>query len=280
MIKKKQDISDVTKESILDGFIQASTEHIADSAKNTTTSLLGDLLIDTTAGAIPGIGGALQGIKLKRLEKNIHKLIFELASRLSEVNEDLKKRITDHDEQLNEAFEYIFEYAAEEKQEEKIKYMVNGFLNLAKYDGVISNEFIITYYDVLKTLRLIDIGVLKFMYDVKYRPFDNEHDLKDLLNTFNINYDQYQSVRVNLERMGLLSTKIQSNIVKDLDEISDKIDEIHKYLSVLDDPKKLKRLSKPKSLKFKSTDKFEISKFGREFVKFFIEEEKKNGEDY
>ena len=88
-----------------------------------------------------------------------------------------------------------------------------------------------------------------------------------------ISYEQYESVRRNLQRIGLLTTKTDLNITDDLEEIVDKFRELYKYLDKLTNPKFKRTLPKLKLPKLKSKESLQISKFGKDFVEFFINKE-------
>lgn len=164
----------------------------------------------------------------------------------------------------NKYFGLISDYVLDEVQEEKIKYITNGFINLCEIDKI-NEDFVLTYYDALKDLRLIDIAVLKLYYE-EYKPFsESEQTSSGILTEYNIDYDQYTAIREKLVRLGLFTTKREN-----------KIDDF--YNNILNMQDYLENISKGKKAKLKSfkridkKDSFQISKFGREFIEFFIEE--------
>ena len=67
---------------------------------------------------------------------------------------------------INTLFTYVLDYVIDEKQELKIDIMVNGFINISHHEDI-SEDFVLTYYDVLRDLRLIDISVLRFYSKLK-----------------------------------------------------------------------------------------------------------------
>lgn len=271
---KKNEIKEIAKESAWEYFINKTIESTAKIGKEASQDIWMDSMIDVGASVVPGVNGIVQNIRLKKETQNLKRLIYELSKRIDEIKQQVNAINTESRKNREEAFEHIVEYAAEEKQQDKITYMVNGFVNILNLDEAVTNEFVITYYDVLKSLRIADITVLKFMYDIKYNRMTNDENFEDIMNKLGISYDQYKSIRVNLERLGLLTKKIENNILDDLKEITDKFELIHKYLESIGDEKKLKRLKKLKSFKYKSSDKYEVSRFGVEFIRFFVEKNK------
>ncbi|WP_414055779.1 hypothetical protein [Macrococcus equi] len=270
-IIKKNEIKDFTKESALDYFIESAVKNVAEIGKESSEDIIVDSIFDIGASVVPGAGGILQNIRLKRETQNLKRLIYELSTRLDEIKNQFDNMDLISQNKSEEAFEQIVEYASEEKQQDKITYMVNGFVNILDLGEAVTNEFVITYYDVLKSLRIVDITILKYMFNIKYRRITTYGTLDDILKQLDISFDQYKSIRVNLERLGLLNKKIEANILDDLDNITDQFELIHKYFDAIKNEKDLKRLKKLKSFKYKSSDSYEISKFGVEFVRFFIE---------
>ncbi|ERK29690.1 hypothetical protein [Clostridium intestinale] len=147
-----------------------------------------------------------------------------------------------------------------QKRQEKIEYLVNGLINIAAIPDI-KEDFILTYYDTLKETRIRDIAVLKFYEDVYIR-IENKKTWTDICEELNISYEEYDSIREKLNRLGLLTTK------KDI-----KIDNL--YENILNIQEFLEKSYKGKTSKLKSfkkidkRDSFQISKFGKEFIKIF-----------
>jgi len=268
-------------ELTLDTFLNVSSKTAADVAKESITSAAGELIVDTLSSLAPGALGAVQSYKRTRFENNIKAFTEELHSKVNDVRENLESKSDEQKVQIDQLFQYVLDYVIDEQQEEKIQYMVNGFVNITEHEHV-STDFVLTYYDVLKEMRMIDIAVLKFIYDARYISFDHESrdTYLDILERHGINYDQYEAVRRNLVRIGVFTTKTDLSITDDLKEISKSFKELYSFLEKLSNPKPKSSLPKfkLKEPKLKSKDKFEISKFGRDFVKFFLNIEQLNEE--
>lgn len=78
----------------------------------------------------------------------------ELEEKIIQMSEDRAKEF------IGKYSGIISDYVLDEVQEAKIKYIVNGFINLAAIKDV-HEDFVLTYYDALSSLRVVDLGVLK-----------------------------------------------------------------------------------------------------------------------
>ncbi len=267
----REDIKETGKELALDTILNAGSSTAADIAKESVASMAGDFLIDVGSSLVPGISGAVQGYKRARFERNIKTFAEDLHSKLEEVRINLESKTIEQKEQIDQLFQYVLDYVIDEQQEEKIQYMVNGFVNITEHDYV-SNDFILTYYDVLKELRMVDISVLRLMYTSRYAfDSDSAENLKEIMDRHGLSYEQYDAVCRNLLRIGVLTTKTDLNITDDLEEISKTFKEVYSFLDKLTNPKFKRSLPRLKEPKFKSKENFEISQFGRDFVRFFLE---------
>lgn len=271
--EKRKDIQEAAKGLALDTVLSVGSDTAAEIAKESITNIIGDILVDTTSSLIPGISGAVQGYKRTRFERNITIFAKELHSQLDLLRKNLEFKNEEQKKRIDKLYNYVMDYVIDEQQEEKIHYIVNGFVNITNHDHV-TDDFILTYYDVLKELRMVDISVLRLMYNSRYafEKYSNE-SYQNVIEKYGISDEQYDSVRRNLQRKGLLTTKTDLNITDDLEEIVDKFKELYKYLDKATDPKYKRTLPKLKLPKLKSKENLQISKFGKNFVEFFINKE-------
>lgn len=269
-MEKRKDIKDTVNGLTIDTILDVGSNMIGDIAKESITSIFGDVLVDTASSLLPGVSGAVAGYKRVRFERNIKKFTNELYLKIDEIRMNLESKTNEQKIRIDQLFGYVLDNIIEEQQEEKIKYMVNGFVNITEHEQI-SDDFVLTYYDVLKELRLVDISVLRLMY-TSYFMFDNEvrETFQDIMERHGLSYEQYESVRRNLQRIGLLTTKTDLSINDDLEEISKKFKELYVYLDKLTNPKNKASLPRLKELKLKSKENFQISIFGRDFVRFFF----------
>lgn len=270
---KRKDIQEAGKGLALDTVLSVGSDTAAEIAKESITSIIGDLLVDTASSLLPGISGAVQGYKRVRFERNITAFTEQLYSNIDTIRVNLETKTNDQKEKIDQLFNIVLDYVIDEQQEDKIQYMVNGFLNLTNHEKV-SDDFVLTYYDVLRELRMVDISVLRLMYNSRYIiGNDTTETFRDIMERHGLSYEQYQSVRRNLQRIGLLITKTDLNVTDDLEEIVKKFKELYAYLDKATNPKYKRSLPKLRLPKLKSKENLELSKFGKDFVRFFISKE-------
>ncbi len=78
---------------------------------------------------------------------------------------------------------------------------------------------------------MIDLTVLK-LYDRYYLSEDQDSNnrYQDVLDQHDISYEQYELVRRNLVRKGILTTKTNTYLEINLEAIEDAINALQKYL--------------------------------------------------
>lgn len=135
--------------------------------------------------------------KQKRQERNYEKFIEITNERCQELEDKLEKLSeASRSKFITEYFGIVSDYVLDEKQEEKIKYIVNGFINLASIENS-KEDFVLTYYDTLKELRMVDIAVLRTYKDIDLQ-------LNDVMRDFDLDEDQLTAVKNKLVRQNLL----------------------------------------------------------------------------
>lgn len=270
---KRKDIQQASKGLAIETVLTVGSETTAEIAKESITSIIGDLIVDASSSLIPGISGAVQGYKRARFERNITAFASELYSEIENLRKNLETKNEEQKEKIDRMFSFIMDYVIDEQQEEKIQYMVHGFLSITNHENI-TEDIILTYYDVLKELRMIDISVLRLMYNSRYRFINGSTETyQDVMERNGINYNQYEAVRRNLQRLGLFTTKTDLNITDDLEEIVKTFKELYDYLDKANNPRYTRSLPKLKLPKLKSKEYYELSKFGKDFVEFFIKQE-------
>lgn len=232
-----------------------------------TIEIVSELFLEGTAGAlIPGLTSVLGNIRNKRLERNLMIFINGLQSEI----ESLKVRFSEISENRKERFkeefsEMIIDYIADERDENKIKYITNGIRNLLDENKNFDNTSL--YFDTLKTLRDIDIIVLK-NYDYKDQEyfFSNK---SEMLESLHIDFDEFKFIREKLIRNGLL----ESNFDTEQSDVNEVLLELSKYLKEIEKGKKITLPNKIKNIKVKKSETIKLSKFGRTFIDFFTGDE-------
>jgi hypothetical protein len=239
------------------GKARKTLKDILDVGAEGTISVVGETVAGVVGQFLPGITNVYFSYRQKKFEKNMQRFKSEMQAKEAEFNQ----RLSEMEEAFFEEFKnrhlgIVTDYIVDEAQEDKIKFMVNGLVNLATHDYV-KEDFILFYYDTLRELRLTDIGVLRFYFSL-------EMGYQELLDELGIDYDQYNSIREKLVRLRLLKTKRDDEI----DNLYQNVIAVQTYLESAAKGKsaklnRMKRLTK--------NDSYSISRFGRDFVHFFIE---------
>ena len=208
-------------------------EDIFDITAQPTVDIVSSMFLEGMVGSVvPGVTSAMLGYKQKRSEKMIEEFMIETRRRQQELE---GKIIQLDEEKFTEIKEKYFgltlDYVMETKQEEKIKYIVNGFINLTIIENL-QEDVILIYYDILKKTG--------------------------------VSHDQYKLIQNKLERLGLIETKGQSQY----DEMFENVKNIGEYLVKLEKNQKVKlKFKKPSGGSIKS---YKLTKLGWGFLDFFI----------
>jgi hypothetical protein len=254
MEKSKPSVAEKIKKKIQDTF---------DVGAEGAASITGELVAESVLSQfLPGATTMIFSYKQKRFEQNIEKYLEEMKTREEEMNKRISQlEDTQRQEFMDRHFGIITDYVIDEPQREKIRYIVNGMVNLLSHESI-NEDFVLTYYDTLRDLRLVDIGVLRFYYD--FSMGYGRRIYQDVLDEFQIEYEQYDAVREKLARIGLLETKRD----REVEKLYKNVEALGKYIQDLSKNKSsrlsLDRLSK--------NDGYHMSKFGRNFLEFFVEE--------
>lgn len=177
--------------------IKEKAEEVFDIAAGPTTDIVSSMVLDGVIGSVaPGVVSAVLAYKQKRQERNYEQFMLlikercnELELKLQNLEEKSRKKFT------SDYFGMISDYVLDEVQEEKIKYIVNGFINLASIENA-KEDFVLHYYDILNELRVVDIAILKAYYDP-------DGSILKVMEQFDFDSDQVDQVRNKLVRLDL-----------------------------------------------------------------------------
>lgn len=234
---------------------------VLDITTEAGVDVVSSMVFEGLVGSVlPGVTSVMFAYKQKRLERMIIKFMEELKNNQCELEEKINQMSKEKAREYTEKyFGIVTDFVIDEAQENKIKYIVNGFVNLGSIEEI-SEDFVLSYYDLLNSLRVVDIGILNKHYNDSVGNY--EKDIFMVLEEFGINYDQYYEIQNKLTRMGLL---ISENEEKE--RSNQKL--IKKYLEQSGNPKdgRFDILWKDVSMR----DSFTISQYGRQFRKFFVE---------
>ncbi|MFD1064400.1 hypothetical protein [Oceanobacillus locisalsi] len=275
-MKNRGKIADGSKAGfglVTDSLLDVGADMGAEAAKESITSLAGELFLDGMSSFVPGVSGAVSTYKRKRAEKNLTELVYHLHKSHDKLIENLSKQTEENQEKLDKLLHFILEIVVDEYQEEKIEYMVNGYIHLTEHEEITS-DFVMHYYDMLKQLRMVDIAVLR-LYCKKYYLYDSEEaqeTFQSVMEKHGMSYEQYNSVRETLKRNGLLELEIKDDVDKDMTKLEEGINKIVSYIGHINSNKKSSppRIAKV-DIKQKSKERIKLSKFGRNFYEFFGE---------
>ncbi|XOQ35581.1 MAG: LXG domain-containing protein [Enterococcus faecium] len=275
---------DATKNFLFENVLSVVTEHGKDFLKENALPLLtneiarqgGDILIDYGASLIPGIGGAITEFRTSKKIRNLEVMVQVINKRNEELKEKFENQTLENKEILDNIFEMVMQKIESTNQSEKIEFMINGYSEFLNLDNP-SFDVAYLYFDTLDKLTILDISVLKLSYKTNtLDDIDGYSSYTELLEAFDINYDQYVAVRENLYRLGLMQNEYDNKLAKDIKNLQIAIDEIRNSTeSILNSlsgkrNQKLKKLTAKSKISLKAKDKLKISKFGKDFIRFFI----------
>lgn len=239
------------------------------------TQMGAGLMIDMGGSMIPAIGPAMATYRTNKKIKNLDIMVQKIADRLDLFEERYGKQSIENKEILDEIFNMITDKISNTYQTEKIEYMVNGYLELLNVKNP-SFDTAYLYFDTLDKLTILDLSVLKLSYSVYTRKqiseFENHLELKK---SFDIDNNQYLAIKENLYRFGLMENEVDAGIAKSLDSIQKAVIELRNttesiYKNLSGQKTNLKALTLKSKIKLSDRNQLKISKFGREFVQFFV----------
>lgn len=216
MSDKTEDLISAAKEEALSTFLESDLmKTAAEECAGLFASEAASAVIGSIVGAIvPRANGIILSYKQNRFERNVKNMLRQLSNRLTTLeanylalSEDMQKQIT------GVYVEMMLDNVVDERQEEKIRWNVNGFVNLMSED---TNEDIIQiFFDTLSELTSLDIDTLKLY---QYNSGVDAYDLKD---KYGIGPDRLSMVKEKLVRLGLLSRKNDTQRDKNLDAVTE-----------------------------------------------------------
>lgn len=280
MKDKEKAIKEYLFESILNVSIEYGKEFFKEETKALVTDAVikqgSNVLIDYIGSAIPGIGGAITSYRTNKKIDNIKGMMKCLNEKNQEMTNKFNLQSEENKEILDSIFEAFLEKIESTSQSEKIKFMISGYLKMLDLENP-SFDVAYLYLDTLDKLTILDISVLKLAYSVStIGEVSGYKDYEEILDAFDINYDQYEAVRQNLYRLGLTENDFDNKIDTDLKNIKIAIDELRDTTKRIVESitgsrsVKIKKLSSKSDIKLKAKDRLKISQFGRDFTKYFI----------
>lgn len=249
-----------------------------ETIENESLEIVSSVVSDMAGSMIPAVGPAISTYRTEKKLHNIRLTLAELDKKSNIIIENLSKKSVENKIEIDKIMELLLEKASRTSQEEKIAYMVNGFIHITKSENI-NYDIAYLYYDTLDRITLLDIACLNLSYNFNYYPLDSDgKSYKDILDEFNIDSSQYTAVRENLERMGLLENQYDEHMEKDFKNVIDAINELYKAVGTMQDSltnpkKKFTKVKSGMKVKLNAKDSLKISRFGRDFVKYFLSSE-------
>lgn len=279
----KEKIS-VAKDFLFENVLSVASEYgkelgkeaISEFALSQATEMGANVLVEMGGSMIPGIGGAVSSYRTNKKIKNLDILMKEISKNVDVLKERFEEQNDENKVILDEIFNMVVDKTAQLHQQEKIEYIVHGYLKLLEIENP-SFDTAYLYFDTLDKLTILDISVLKLSYNtITLDQIDGHQSYTDILDSFDIDYNQYLAVRENLNRLGLMENEYDEKLVRDLKTIQIAVEEIRSttesIVNVLSGKRsaKIKKLTSKSNIKYKAKDRLKISKFGRDFIRFFI----------
>lgn len=277
------------KNYLFENILDVAVEHGKESAKEVVAETIANQVVETGANVlvdiggsmVPGIGGAISSYRNTKRFKNVEITLEKLRLDHSELNRKFNEQTEENKQILDEIFDMVLDKASGFHQTEKIEYILHGYSKMLELENP-SFDTAYLFFDVLDRLTLLDISVLQLSYASANVYFDGNRShqtYEDILEKFDIDYSQYISIRENLYRIGLLEDDYDEKLAKDLSSLEKAVNEIRdvtESITVALSGKrnaKLKKLTNKSKVKFKAKERLKISKFGRQFIDFFLKKE-------
>ncbi len=187
--------------------LKEKLQDISEITIETGAPVLGDMLSNALIGqAIPGVTTAVLSYKQKKTERMLSKAIDELKVQINEINSKLKCMKKEEIMFVQESLIPIaLENIEKELQEEKIKYIING-ISTSISDRITDIDLMLSYYDILDKLRIIDIKILIDLYEESKKMVRTY--LEDTDRSIKNEYEAAEMyIAKKLENMGLISIK-------------------------------------------------------------------------
>lgn len=234
------------------GNFKEKMQDLTSAAVGPTLDIVADTLVEGVAGAvIPGVGNMILSYKQNRMERRVEETLQMLVDRQDELNAAINNLSGDMAKQIQgKYFEMLMDYSIDEPQEEKIKYLVNGYINMARIQNP-QEDVARSFYDTLAQMNMLDIRVFKlYTFSVN----DNAYQIME---DYNIDTYQYDMIREKLARLGLIYSMNDMQRDKNIDGI----------LAYLEDLSKGKK-AKLKAKRVSRSDSFWLSSYGDRFIRF------------
>lgn len=187
--------------------IKEKIEDISELSIQAGAPLAGNLIANALVGqVIPGAATFVLGWKQKRTERMMSQAIDELKNQIMEINNSLKEMKESQIFFVSEKlFPIVLDNIENESEEDKIKYIINGFISSINND-ITELDLILSYYDIINELRMIDIRILIDLYEENKKTVRGY--MEEMDRTIKTEYEAVEAYIVKkLESLGLISVR-------------------------------------------------------------------------
>jgi len=221
-------------------------------------------VVEVGGGAMPFVSSALNYLKFRKINKELSSLKEQLTTITEKANASQNELFI-----KQEVFPIILNRIVNDEQSEKIKIILNGF------EYIIDNEIlnldkIFHFYDVLAEMRLNEIVHFTEKYVEPMMKFEQDPNNLRLNLSLKLEYSEEDFENEDLERY--MNNKLFRLGI--LEYVKDRIVEPPSPYSLQSSMPFKWQPPEPDRYET-NTDKYQISNFGKRFVKFFYEEDTK-----
>lgn len=268
------------------GLKSVGSHFLESSSTDVAKQIIGEVALESSVSIVPIVGNAISSYRVNKKIQNLEEFMRQIANKLEFFTERLEIASQSDKEKYSELLDYAYDSVGSYGQKEKIQFLVNGLETIVNTDEV-SFDIAYLYINTLNRLSLLDISVIKlYSSPSRYYNTDVENEsvefktYQDILDKFKITIEQYNAIRSNLNILGLLEKKTDQTLEKDLSELENHITRIDSNVKsiysdlelIMNPKKKISKLKKIKveKIKINAKDKFVVSKFGKDFYKYFL----------
>lgn len=187
-----------------------------------------------------------------RMERRTQEVQQMLSDRREELDQAVEKLPNDAARQDMEGkyFEMLLDYSVDEPQGEKVKYLVNGYFQVAK-TAQPQEDVIRSFYDTLEQMTLLDMRVWKLY------AFNSADHAYDIIEEYGIDTFLFDMILKKLIRLGVLESRNNLQRKENLEAV----------ISYLEETEKGKR-TRLKTRKISKREACQLSDYGLRIMEF------------
>lgn len=251
------EMGDLALSEVLPGIVKTYGDtFVSDSLVNLAGELIG--------AVFPCFNNIRLSYKQNRLERNMSTMLDYLVENQEILNKrlDVLEKTREGRDFLQLSNEMLLDNIVDEIQTSKVKYSVNGYINLIQTEDA-NLDMSLMFFKTISALNDIDIRILK-TYDWRH-PSETEP-----ITPFNSEFDssQLRYIKEKLVRLGLLKSKNEELSARNQERIIDYLQKFNKDF----DPSKPKGVKLPDFKKIHSTDSYNITTLGFALLQLISEQ--------